>query len=175
MKIIEAMKKVKDLTRKAEDLRKKLQEYAADLDVHTPTYANQAEQVSRWLQAHEDITQEILGLKVDIQRTNLATEVTIELGGKAVTKNIAAWIHRRRSLAEMDKNAWECLSHTERRGQLKEGTFPSAGGDAAPREVKIRRYYEPEKRDKMMDLYRSEPTTIDGVLEVTNAITELVS
>lgn len=174
MKIIEAMKQVKDLTRKADDLRKKVQEHAADLDVHTPVYEDQTGQVAGWLQAHQDITREILRLKVAIQKTNLQTEVTIELGGKGVTKPIAAWIHRRITLAEMDRKVWESLGHMEKLGKLREGVLQGPTGDSPAREIKVRRYYDPATRDKKVDLYKSEPTTIDGSLEVANAVTDLI-
>ena len=41
-------------------------------------------------------------------------------------------------------------------------------------EVKLIRYYEPAKRDTAMDILRREPYTIDGALEVVNAVTDLV-
>ena len=38
MKIIEALKKVKDLRKKIDDITKKISQYSADLDCETPTY-----------------------------------------------------------------------------------------------------------------------------------------
>ena len=103
-----------------------------------------------------------------IQLTNLKTDVTIELGGKSVTKSIAAWIHRRRDLAN---NAFGMYQGLTDRG-LKEGFSQTSTG--VQMEVKIRRYYDPAHRDKMMELYRSEPTIIDSTLEVVNAVTDLI-
>jgi len=168
MKIIEGMKQIKDLQRKASDLRIKIGNCSADLDVETPLYEEQKTKVRGWLQAHDDIIQEILKLRVAIQRTNLATDVTVELGGKAVTKNIAEWIHRRRDLAQEDLSAWKQLTD---RG-LREGTVKQSTGES--KEVKIRRYYDPEERDRKLDMYRSEPLLIDSRLEVINAITDLI-
>src|SRR6267154_3329727 len=98
MKLIQAMKQLKDLAIKAEDLRGKVAKFCADLTMETPTYPDQRKQVSDWLQSHGDILKETLRLRVAIQRTNLATPVTIELDGKQVTKCIAEWIHRRREI-----------------------------------------------------------------------------
>lgn len=168
MKIIEALKKIKMLQQKAEDLRDKIGAHSADLDFETPLYADQRKQVAEWMQAHSDILKEILRLRVAIQRTNLATLVTITLGGKDVTKPIAEWIHRRRDLAECERLAWGRL--TDR--NLKEGTIQQSTGQA--REVKIRRYFDPVERDNKLDLYRTEPQVIDATLEVTNAITDLI-
>ena len=168
MKIIEAMKQIKDLQRKAEDLRQKIGNHSADLDYETPLYENQKLQVSEWLQAHSDIMKEILRLRFAIQRTNIVTEVTITLAGKDVTKSIAEWIHRRRDLASFEQAAWAKLTD---RG-LREGTITQSTGQ--PKEVKIRRYFDPLTRDQKLDEFRSEPHQIDATLEVVNAITDLI-
>ncbi len=169
MKIIEAMKKTKDLQVKAEDLKRKVSTLCTIQSIETPLYGkDQAEKIKEWLQGYGDITKEILKLRVAIQRTNLATKVTIDLGGVAVTKSIAEWIHRRRDLAKMEQGLWESLTD---RG-LKEGKFTNSQGEVT--EVKLVRYYDPNLRDKQIDLFRSEPTTIDSVLEVTNAITDII-
>lgn len=168
MKLIEAMKKVKDLQRKAEDIRKKISVHCADLSFETPLYPDQRVQVRDWLQAHRDLLKEILHLRLSIQRTNLQTNVVIELGGVGVTKTIAEWIHRRRDLAKLDESAWNAL--TDR--NLKEGVLQTSQGEKI--EAKIRRHFDPAERDKMIDLFRSEPTTVDATLEVTNAITDLI-
>lgn len=168
MKIIEAMKTIKHLQEKASDLRAKVGQYCADLDFETPTYTDQRAQISEWMQSHFDTVQEIARLRVAIQRTNLATSVTIELGGKQVTKTISEWIHRRKDLAKQDLEMWSKLGDRN----LREGmTQTSAGGT---KEVRIRRYFDPKERDTKMALYKQEPSIIDGHLEVVNAVTELL-
>ena len=94
MKLIEAMKQVKSLLVKADDLRKKIGQHSAILSIETPVYESQDKQVSDWLQAHGDIMQEIGSLQVRIAKTNLATQVTIKLGEKNVLKCITEWIAR---------------------------------------------------------------------------------
>lgn len=167
MKIIEALKQVKDLQRKAEDLTQKIGQHCADMDFETALYTDPRAQVEEWLQAVQDIFKEILRLRLAIQRTNLETEVTIELGGKAVSKSIAAWIHRRRDLATAEKRLWSMLGD---RG-LKEGSVRQSSGEV--REVKIRRYFDPRKRDQQVEMFTAEPTTVDARLEIVNAITDL--
>lgn len=169
MKLIQAMKKLKDLKAKAQDLREKVGRHCADLSVETPVYADQKTQITQWIQAHHDILKEILTLRTDIQRTNLATRVSIELDGKQVTKSIAEWIHRRRDLAQEEMQMWGAL--TDR--NLKEGNIQTVK-DGPVTEVKIRRYFDPAEKDKRVAAYRSEPSIIDGVLEVTNAVTDLI-
>lgn len=169
MKIIEGMKKIKDLQRKSEDIRKKLKTYHAHMSFETPKYGDdQQKQVSEWIQAHHDLMNEILLLRVSIQRTNLATTVSMELGGKTVTKTIAAWIHRRRDLAANDAACWQLMDD---RG-LREGKGEDSQG--AEVDLKIVRYYDPVERDKMLDMYKSEPLVIDSTLEVKNAVTDLI-
>lgn len=168
MKIIEAMKRMKHLHEKCADLRTKVGQYCADADFETPTYENQAAQITEWIQSHADTIQEIARLRVAISRTNLATPVTIELSGHQVTKSISEWIHRRKDLAKLDLEMWSKL--TDR--NIKEGFIPTTAGGT--KEVKIRRYYEPKMKDAAMGSYKSEPSVIDGHLEVVNAVTDLL-
>lgn len=168
MKLIEAMKKLKELGIKAADLQAKVSLHCANIDIETPLYADPKSQVAEWIQAHGDILKEMLRLRVAIQRTNINTPVAIELGGLTVTKSIAEWIHRRRDLANMEMQMWAKLGD---RG-LKEGQINSTTGGET-RLVKIVRHFDPKERDAKVDLYRSEPSIIDGTLEVVNAVTDL--
>ena len=168
MKIIEAMKKVKDLLRKAEDLRKLVGTHCCDLSFETPVYDDQIGEVSKWIQAHSDILKEVIRLRVAIQRTNLYTDVIIELGGNHVTKKISEWIYRRRDMAKLELSAWTALTDKN----LKEGQIQTTGGET--KDVKIRRHYSPAQRDKMIDQLRTESSVIDGTLEVINAVTDLI-
>jgi len=169
MKLIEAMKLIKELQVKREDLVKKVGAHCADLDFETPLYSDPKQQVAEWIQSHSDLCKEILRLRVLIQKTNLKTKVTIEIGGKSVEKTIAAWIHRRRDLAGFELAIWSALGD---RG-LHEGQLPSSQLGGEQRTVKIRRYFCPLERDAKIELYRSEPSIIDRTLEVVNATTDL--
>jgi hypothetical protein len=169
MKLIQAMKQLKELVVKAEDLRAKVGEHCADLTISTPSYPDQKEQVERWIQSHSDVLKRIGELRIAIQRTNLATLVTIELDGVQVTKPIAAWIHRRRDLANNEFAMWSKL--TDR--NLKEQNLQTTPGGAVT-EVRIRRYFDPALRDKKRELFRTEPSIIDAHLEVVNATTDLM-
>jgi len=174
MKIIEALKKIKDLNRKADDIRSKISQNCADLDAETPAYGTveaQSKQIAEWLQAHSDLVKEIERLRLCIQKTNLAVEVTVEVeDGKYVTKSIAAWIHRRKDLAATEMAAWRGLTS---RALTPKNYKP----DPLKDEVKIaniRKYYDQKNRDRMVEIYTSEPSRIDGSLEITNATTDLI-
>ena len=169
MKIIEAMKRVKLNDEKIADLNNKIAGVSANLTIETPLYGDQTKaRITEWLQSVEDIGRENVRLLVAIQRTNLATSVPIEVGGKTVTKTIAEWVWRRRKYAATDLASWSKL--TDR--NLKEGFGQSSTG--VPLEIKIQRHYDPLKRDEKMAEYRAEPHQIDAALEIVNATTDLL-
>jgi hypothetical protein len=169
MKLIEAMKRVKSNKEKIADLQGKLSQFCANLNFETPTYGVETPaKIREWLQSCTDLTQENIRLLCAVQRTNIATEVTITLGDKAVSKSIAEWIWRRREYAATDLKTWQMLSD---RG-LKEGTGTNSSG--TPVEVKLVRHFDPVARDKAVSMFKSEPHEIDSALEVVNAVTDLV-
>lgn len=168
MKIIEGLKKLKYLEEKKIDIAKKIKDHSAYLSYETPLYTNQTAKVKEWLQVYGDLLKEILRLRIAIQRTNLIVYVTIELNGKHVEKSIAEWIHRRRDLAKEEELAWRCLTD---RG-LKENIIKQSTGETM--KVEIVRCYDPEIRDKNIELFSSEPSLIDAKLEITNAICDLI-
>jgi len=172
MKIIEAMKKVKDLQRKVSDIKGKITQYCVDHDNQEPvygTYETQKKQVSEWIQACNDIVKEILNLRVAVQKTNCETEVSIDIGGKAVTQTIAAWIHRRRDLAQLNKTIYQVLDETK--VNLGVGYRDKDGEE---RIAKRRLYFDPKVRDEKVEEYNSEPSLIDSALETVNATTDII-
>src|ERR1700729_2062501 len=163
MKLIEAMKRVKSNKEKINDLQAKLAQFCAHLNFETPTYgADTPNKIREWLQSCTDLTQENIRLLCAVQRTNIATDVTITLGDKGVTKSIAEWIWRRREYAAMDLKTWSMLSD---RG-LKEGMGTNSSG--TPVEVKLVRNGDPVQRGKMAATFKSEPHEIFAALEVVN-------
>jgi hypothetical protein len=168
MKLIEGLKGTKVLQQKANDLRDLVKAHCARSSLETDKYPNQKGRVAVWMQAHSDLMKEILRLRIAIQRTNLATSVTIELDDKVITKTIAEWIHRRRDLAQEEQSMWNCLTD---RG-IAEGIVKGPTGD--PVEIKIVRFFDPGERDNKRELYQSEPMIIDSRLEVVNATTDMI-
>ena len=173
MKIIEALKKTKDLQRKADDIRSKIKEFCADLDAETPAYGTpeqQTKQIAEWLQSHSDILKEVEKLRLAIQKTNLSTDVIVDVTDeKTVTKSIAAWIHRRKDLAKLEAMAWQGLSNKNLRPQ----NYQKPGSDDVMI-ANIRKYYNQTERDKKVEDFTSEPSRIDAALEIANATTELI-
>ncbi len=169
MKIIEAMKRVKQNKEKITDLQTKIGNVSANLSMETPLYGDKTtDLIKEWIQAATDTSQDNVKLLVAIARTNLVTPVTISLGEKSATKTIAEWVWRRREYAALDLATWGKL--TDR--NLREGQINSSTGVAI--DVKIVRNYDPIQRDKMVGIFKSEPHEIDAALEVVNAITDLI-
>lgn len=168
MKLIQALKHLKELERKSDDLIGLVRDHCAIASTETKKYEDQKGKVDQWIQSQSDILKEILRLRIAIQKTNLVTNVTIELNGKQVTKTIAEWIHRRRDLTEKELNMWSNI--TDRK--IKEAT--TYGPTGQPIEIKIVRFYDPGKREEMRMALISEPSIIDGHLEIANAVTDLI-
>lgn len=168
MKLIEALKKIKDLLKKTDDIKEKIAAHCCDLDCETPLYSDQRAQVDSWIQAHSDILREISSLNYRIVKTNVLTTITIEIDGKHIEKSICEWILRRRKLAFMEEYCWKALGDKG----LREGMVQHSNGGTA--QVKIRRYYDPKRRDHKLSSLSSEPSLIDGKLEITNCVTDLL-
>jgi hypothetical protein len=168
MKLIEALKKSKDLLKKADDIKMKITQHCCDLDCETALYTDQKAQVSSWLQAHHDLLKEISNLNYRILKTNVMTKVSIEIDGKHIEKSISEWIFRRKKLCLVEESAWKCLGD---RG-LREGVMNQSTG--AQIQVKLRRYYDPKERDHKVSVFSSEPSVIDAKLEIVNCITDLL-
>lgn len=168
MKIIEALKKLKSNEGKIADLRMKISQNTARLSYESSQYSDPAAQITEWVQSCRDTMKESERLSHLIHKTNLLTNVTIEIGGKKITKSIDEWIYRRVKGAPSDYSVFQCL--TDR--NLKETAIKQSDGTLL--EVKIVRAYDAEQRDKALAIFREEPTLIDGALEIINATTDLL-
>lgn len=171
MKIIEAMKRIKENKEKIADLQKKIAQYHVNMSYETPVYGDETKtRISEWLQSCHDLTLNNVKLLTQIQKTNLATQVTITLGDRAISKSIAEWVWRRREYAKIDFTTWSQLND---RG-LKDMLTPATVQGAEPTKITVVRHYAPVQRDLHLEIYRSEAHKIDAALEVINAVTELL-
>lgn len=174
MKIIEGLKRIKDTQRKIQDLKTKIRDNSAQMENENPVYGSveeQTAQIKSWLDSIHDCIQEIKSLRIKIQKTNLQTNVTMEIeDGKPITQSIAEWIHRRRDLSQLEAESWAALTD---RG-LKPTAYHPENDRSQIKTVQIRRYYDPKIRDKKVDVFTSEKTIIDAKLEVINAETDLL-
>lgn len=168
MKIIEALKKIKYLEKKAQDYTNKIAKNCVHMDYENPVYENQESKFKSWIQGYKDILKEISTLHYRIQKTNLMTKMKIELPQGTVEKTLTEWIIRRRKLADMELKMFNSIND---RG-LKEGMVNFPSGQSV--HAKIKRYYNPSENDKIRSDLSEEPIIIDGKLEIINAVTDLL-
>ena len=175
MLLIEAMKGKKHLVRKMEDLRKKIQLHCADLDCMQPTYGSAEEQtkkISEWLQMHHDLALELTTLNKNIQKTNLATNVTIKIDDKPITRSILEWVIRRQGIIDLEVSAYNVLSD---RGYSDKSILSYGSVDREKvKNARVRFYFNAADRDKQLEILKSEKESIDNSLEVVNATTTLI-
>jgi hypothetical protein len=168
MKLIEALKQLKYLAKKADDLVDKISKNSADMEFDQPIAPDMKSKIAEWLQAHGDIVREISRLRYRLQKTNVSTSLTIRLHDVDVTKSLFEWIQRRKDLAKMELQAWEKL--TDR--NLKDGQYQQTNGQLAV--MKMRRYYDPQMKERKIDLLKAEPHLIDAALEIANCSADLL-
>ncbi len=172
MKIIEAMRRIKDNNVKINDLQAKIANNSANLDASPTEYGeNTKSQVASWVQACLDVVQENVKLGVSIQRTNLLTSVTISIGDNDVTKTIAEWVLRRRIYAAIDQATWSRLTNKN----LQPMNYQvDVDGQKQIKVSNVVLNYNPVERDNAIAMYRSEPMLINSALEIVNATTDLI-
>lgn len=168
MKCVEALKQIKYLAKKAEDLQEKISKNCADMEFDTPIAPDMKAKVAEWLQAHGDVVHEIGRLRYRLQKTNVMTKLMIPLNGINVEKTMFEWIQRRKDLAAMEKKAWDKLSDRS----LRDGQYQQSNGQVAV--MKMRRYYDPQEKEKRLALLMAEPVQIDAALEIANCSTDLL-
>lgn len=168
MKIIEALKQLKLNTKKVADISARIALNSAKKSFEQSPYADPVAQVKEWCDQVEGLSKRNSELTLAIARTNAATQVTIELEGKQVTKSITEWIYRRRHGVLMDIAAVKALTN---RG-LKDEQIKQT--DNTILETKVVLHYDQKERDNRMDALQQEPTLIDTRLEMVNAVTDLL-
>lgn len=168
MKIIEALKKIKELYKKAEDIRGKVSKYCVKMSFEQDRYENQGEQVKSWIQAHRDIILEIESLRERVAKTNLQTEVTIEVGHNKITKSIHSWISRRRDLVGLEMTCWQQLDDKG----MNDQKIRLTNGDV--QEITVVRFFDYKDKDAKLNDLREELSQIDGKLEIVNATTDIL-
>ncbi len=168
MKLIEALKQLKYLMKKAEDYRRNASQYSADMEFDQPPFPDMKMKVAEYMQGHSDLIREINHLRYRLQKTNVLTQVTLQLHGKAVTKSIYEWIQRRKELADLELKAWQGLTDKG----LTDRLYQQTNGASAP--MKMRRYYDPVEKERRVAELKLEPVLIDSALEIANCQYDLV-
>lgn len=168
MKIIQALKQVKADRHKINDLTNRIRENSAHMESSKPVYDKPAAKIKEWVQSIHDTQSNINALLIRIAKTNLATTVTIEIGGKQITKSIAEWIIRRREGVDADYQTWAAM--TDCRLKANPITLP----DGTLHVDQVVRNFDPSIRDDNLAILSQEKSLIDSHLEIVNATTDLL-
>ena len=169
MKIIEAMKRLKVILKRMQDNTQQIAVYSSILSTEKPAFGSEEDQkkkVSSLVQANNDLMGEYLKLKQQIERTNLAT--TLSLGDKAWT--ISELLVIKRVLATVMVNTYNAMSIAAADARAKSGFGKTAEG-AMPLPVRM---YSEEFRNNGIARWQELYSAIDARLEVINATTDLV-
>lgn len=169
MKIIEALKKIKMNENRLVKLRQDIASNSARLSNETSPYGDSAtKQVTAWLDEARSLVLDNETLIHRVHKTNVTKEVSIEIGGKLITKTIDQWLTRRRTGVHQQAGVVQML--TDRK--LKETTITQSDGTQVP--VTIVRHFDAAQRDKELAALQEEPFLIDSALEIVNATTNIV-
>lgn len=168
MKIVEALKAIKHARTKIIDLKNRINLISAYMESQASDYDGSQARVNEYMQSIFDTQRNIEKWLTAIQRTNLVTNVTIDIDGVSVTKTIAEWIIRRREGIEQEMMLLQSLTD---RG-LKSGTVKNADGELVI--DRLVRNFDPAKRDHRLMVLSEEASLIDSALEIVNATTDLI-
>lgn len=166
-KIIEGMKRLKVIDKRMETNTANISKYSSMLSTERTFFESEAVQrreVKSLIQSNEDLMNEYLALKGQIERTNLSTNV--EMGGRQYTISDLLVIKRR--LAQKMISTFNGLNEQSASARLRSSM--SVDGKA-PQVVRL--FDEKDRNDglsKWHDLYDN----IESRLEVINATTDLV-
>lgn len=170
MKVIEALKRIKSNRDKVNDLIEKISSNSARLSSQTSPYGDEATakaQVQSWIDSVRSILRENEVLANRVHRTNVATPITVELGGKQVTKSIDEWLTRRKDGVDLEQYMWASIGD---RG-LKETLVTNPDGTTS--HVTLVRHYDVKQRDENKSVMLTEKSDIDAALEIANATVDL--
>lgn len=167
MKIIEALKKIKLNEKKIEQVTLLMNKFSAKMENENFPYDKEPiQQMQDWKQSIMSLLRDNEDLLLRIFKTNLNTQVSIELPSGTVTKSISAWmIERDRSTKLVSR-----MSQTYTDNGLKPKTVEE---DGVLKVIQVELAYNPESVDKLRADLLEVPSLIDSALEIVNATTEL--
>lgn len=171
MTIVEGLKKLRVLEKRAESTTVAISEYSSKVSTEKPAFGSDAEQrqeVSGRVQANLDLVEDMLKLKRRIDTTNLAVE--LKIGGQ--TRSIADWLLIKRKLGGIILGTIMALSTRTGDRRRMEMRGSSMGPDNAP--VHVERMYDEAVKNKQLREWQDRLAEIDGRLEVVNATTPLL-
>ena len=162
MKLIEAMKELKLIQKRMSKNMRHITEYASSVDSEKLQFDNEKDQkkeVASLVQANENLLGTYLGLKSQIEFTNLSTKVDLE----GFVYSISELLVLKRKMGTFVSQTFESLNDSRGRNLKR------AMGDS-----KVLTFYDEKKKNEKVDKWEIFMSRIDARLEVVNATTELM-
>ena len=156
MTILDGLKKVKLLKKKADKKASRVAENCCSFEGEEPLHS-----VRELMQSHSDLLLEINDIKAKIQCTNAATKVA---GTKYAPLTISELISYRQSVLPQRIAVLKTLSKTYKENE---------GGYGVPKR-KVVMHYDPKERETTIDKYEDEILEIDAILDKCNMTTSLI-
>ncbi|MBD3406146.1 MAG: hypothetical protein GF411_08480 [Candidatus Lokiarchaeota archaeon] len=167
MKIIEGLKKLKVLEKRINKNCEDITKYASVLSTEKPAFeteAKQKEEVKKLVQSSEDLANEYLKLKGQIEKTNLQVSATI----KGRTHSLSEFLVIKRKLARIMQRVYTALDTSAAENRSHTMRF------APDQKVNIIQLYDEAERNDKLREWQELYEEIDSRLEVINATEDLI-
>ena len=169
MKIIEALKEFPLIQKKIDKKVALIEKYSAELDNGSQSFAfgteeAQKQEVKSLIQSVDDLVIYESKLRQRLALTNASTLVTIGEQKASITE----WIALREKGLYNKIKATTALNDQKARTEISRTSFDPETG------IKIVRFYDEKKKNERYDLLTTVQASIDSVLEMVNATTDLV-
>ena len=152
MTVLQALKKIKHLTRKLEKNRQRMVRWASHLETEEPMY-----DWKKLMQSCQDITKEIARLRHALHQTNISK--TVDFDGRVYT--IDELIGLRTTVLPQLIVLWKSLRRREKNYH-------------DPKEVNVVTHFDFRERDTEIDKLEDQLDDVDAILDHVNIETEIV-
>jgi len=167
MKIVEGLKRLRVIEKRLAANRESITRYSSMVSTEKPLFETedkQRKEVTSLIQSCNDLVNEYLKTKKQIEQTNL--KITVEIGG--VNYTISDLLTIKRKLSNLMVKTFYALNDSAGESRLRH---------ASPVEGKtphVVRFYKEELRNDGLRLWQDLYDNIESRLEVINATTDLI-
>ena len=152
MTVLQALKKIKHLSRKLEKNRQRMVRWASHLETEEPLY-----DWSKLMQSCQDLVKEIAKLRHSLHLTNISK--TVDWDGRAYT--IDELIGMRTTVLPQRIVLWKSLRRREKNYH-------------DPKEVNVITHFDYKQRDMEIDKLEDQLDEVDAILDHVNIETEVL-
>lgn len=178
-KLIEGMKTLRVIEKRMDANTERINQYACILNTERPHFKDEAEQqkeIGKLIQANIDLSIQYLGIKRQIELTNLHTD--IKMDGKAYS--IADLLIMKRKLGRLIMDTYHALNDDTAKARMRQmgpmGRIAERGGGSGlvDPSIQLVRLYDENDKHEQLRKWDDLLNEIDSKLEIINATTDLV-